>query len=131
MTKPEFGTKRLCAHCGVKFFDLNRSPPTCPKCETAFQPTAVSPRGRPEAARAPFRKSGPVTTKTPQANFVSPEDADAETQGEQESLGDAPEEKEGVELGNERIDDAAFIEETEDTDVAEIIGGDLESDKEI
>jgi hypothetical protein len=45
---------------------------------------------------------------------------------EGDDLGDAPERKEDVELDNERIEDAAFIEETEDTDVAEIIGGDLE-----
>jgi uncharacterized protein (TIGR02300 family) len=125
MTKPELGTKRLCGNCGVKFFDLNRSPVTCPKCETVFQIAAVSARGRPEAARAPFRKM-PVAAKTPEANFVSPEDADAEAQGEKEPSGDVPGEQEDVELDNERIDDAAFIEETEDTDVAEIVGGDLE-----
>jgi hypothetical protein len=45
--------------------------------------------------------------------------------GEAESSGDGPEGKEGVE-----IDDAAFIEETADADVAEIIGGDLEPAEE-
>src|SRR5712675_1487094 len=38
MTKPELGTKRLCAHCGAKFYDLHHSPITCPKCGRVFEP---------------------------------------------------------------------------------------------
>src|SRR4029077_6441484 len=32
VSKPELGMKRLCAHCGAKFYDLNQAPITCPKC---------------------------------------------------------------------------------------------------
>ena len=55
MTKPELGTKRLCAHCGVKFYDLHHSPITCPKCGGFFEAVQVSSRLRPQAARAPVR----------------------------------------------------------------------------
>ena len=37
MTKPELGTKRLCAECGAKYYDLNTTPVTCPKCGASFQ----------------------------------------------------------------------------------------------
>ncbi|MGA7453741.1 MAG: TIGR02300 family protein, partial [Rhodoplanes sp.] len=29
MAKPELGTKRLCASCSAKFYDLNHDPITC------------------------------------------------------------------------------------------------------
>ncbi|MBO0711819.1 MAG: TIGR02300 family protein, partial [Acetobacteraceae bacterium] len=33
MAKAELGTKRLCANCGAKFYDLNKDPIVCPKCQ--------------------------------------------------------------------------------------------------
>ena len=43
MSKPELGTKRLCAGCAVKFYDLMKDPIICPKCETEFVPPKVEP----------------------------------------------------------------------------------------
>ena len=37
MSKPELGTKRLCATCGSRFFDLSHDPIRCPKCDATFQ----------------------------------------------------------------------------------------------
>lgn len=34
MNKPELGTKCTCATCNERFYDLNRSPAICPKCNT-------------------------------------------------------------------------------------------------
>ena len=81
MAKPELGTKRLCAHCGAKFYDLNHAPIACPKCGTVFEAVRVSARGRPEAARAPVREVEAVVPETQEAEFVSLEEADAEAQG--------------------------------------------------
>jgi uncharacterized protein (TIGR02300 family) len=54
MTKPELGTKRLCAKCGARFYDLLHSPITCPKCATVLAAADVSPsRVRVKAAREP------------------------------------------------------------------------------
>jgi uncharacterized protein (TIGR02300 family) len=132
VAKPELGTKRLCAHCGAKFYDLNHAPITCPKCGTVFEPVVVSSRGRPEAARAPVREVEAVVPETQEAEFVSLEEADAEAQGKKKAAGEPVEGEEDVELDDESLDDAAFIEETEeeDTDVAEIIGGDIENEEE-
>ncbi len=38
MAKPEWGKKRICQSCGTVFYDLRRSPPVCPRCETVFEP---------------------------------------------------------------------------------------------
>ena len=51
MAQVEWGTKRQCGACGVKFYDLQRKPIICPKCEEVFQPVAA-PRSRGSAAVA-------------------------------------------------------------------------------
>ena len=38
MTKPELGTKQLCAGCGRKFYDLHKTPIVCPTCQAVFVP---------------------------------------------------------------------------------------------
>lgn len=34
MAKPDLGKKHVCQSCGSPFFDLNRNPAVCPKCDT-------------------------------------------------------------------------------------------------
>ena len=136
MAKPELGTKRLCGNCAAKFYDLSKDPIVCPKCQTVLTLAAVTSRSRPEpaaAARAP--KPVPeevVVPETQEAEFVSLEDADAEAQGKKPADGEAIEgaEDEEIEL-DERLDDAALIEEQEETDedVTDIIG-DVENEEE-
>ena len=38
MAKPEWGKKRICPSCGLKYYDFNNSPITCPKCKVEFDP---------------------------------------------------------------------------------------------
>ena len=132
MAKPELGTKRLCAHCGAKFYDLNHAPITCPKCGPCSKPPPSS-RAPAGSCAAPVREVETVVPETRDAEFVSLEEADAEAQGKKKPVGDAPEGEEDVEIDDESLDDAAFIEETEeeDTDVTEIIGGDIENEEDV
>ncbi len=49
MSKPEWGTKRVCHTCGARFYDLKKKPITCPKCHTTFDPEAfVKTKRRPD-----------------------------------------------------------------------------------
>jgi len=45
VVKLEWGTKRTCLSCGARFYDLQKTPPKCPKCGTVFEMQTVS-RGR-------------------------------------------------------------------------------------
>src|SRR5215472_2723780 len=129
VAKPELGTKRLCASCGAKFYDLNKDPITCPKCGTVYEVAAVAPRGRPDAAAAAADQEAP---EPQEAEFVSLEEADAEAEsGAKKQTGDGVEDVEIEEVEGDD-DDSTFIEETEeeDTDVTEIIGGDIEDEEE-
>ena len=45
MPKEKWGLKHICAGCGIKFYDLMRSPITCPKCEKIVEiPAAIGVR---------------------------------------------------------------------------------------
>ena len=137
MAKPDLGNKHQCQHCGTKFFDLNKDPIVCPKCHTVMALAAVSARSRPEpvaAARAaaPTPEEEVVAPETAEAEFVSLEEADAESQGKKAPEGEAAEgAEEEVELEDEGMDDATFIEEQEegDEDVTDIIG-DVDDEEE-
>jgi uncharacterized protein (TIGR02300 family) len=141
VAKPELGTKRLCASCGAKFYDLNKDPIHCPKCGAVYEVVVATRPTRPEpAAAAPVpRPPAPaeeVAVPEPQeVETVSLEEADAEAQGatakKPASAEPAEAEEEEVEIG-ETIDDDTFIEEQEeeDADVTDIIGGDIENEEE-
>jgi uncharacterized protein (TIGR02300 family) len=92
----------------------------------------VATRGRPETARTSVREVEAVAPETREAEFVSLEEADAEAQGKKKPAGTPIDVDEDVEIDDESLDDAAFIEETEeeDTDVTEIIGNDIENEEE-
>jgi uncharacterized protein (TIGR02300 family) len=137
VAKPELGTKRLCAHCSAKFYDLNKDPIICPKCGTVYE-APVLVRGRPEPVAATAPRPAPAAAEevaapeAADAEFVSLEDADAEASGAKK-----PAEPAEAEVGDdevemdEPIDDATFIEEQEeeDADVTDIIGGDIENEE--
>lgn len=127
MAKPELGTKRLCANCGAKFYDLSKSPITCPKCHTVMELAAVAPRLRPDAAARPAApvKEEALVPETQDAEFVSLEEADAEAQGKKVAAdADTLPGDDDIDIDDEPMDDAALIEESEesDDDVTDIIG---------
>ncbi len=129
MSKPARGTKRVCPSCGARFYDLNRTPITCPVCQAAYQlPTAPSRRSE-RAAAAGARKVEEVVVRPvpPAVEVISLEEV--------EEAGAEPviaEDEEIVDLGDDAPeippgdDDNAFLEEEEEgeTDVTSIVGGD-------
>lgn len=48
MANADLGHKKRCASCGIKFYDMNKKPIICPKCNTQFDPESLlkSKRGR-------------------------------------------------------------------------------------
>src|SRR5205085_3116516 len=140
VAKPELGTKRLCASCGTKFYDLKKDPIHCPKCGAVYEvvvaptrPTRPEPAAPAPVARAPVREE--VAAPEPAgAEAVSLEEADAEAQGataKKPAATESEAEEEEVEI-DRTLDDDTFIEEQEeeDADVTDIIGGDIENEEE-
>lgn len=135
VAKAELGTKRLCANCGAKFYDLNKDPIHCPKCGTVHVVAPIVTRSRPEAAPVVPRPAAPVeevaVPEPAEVETVSLEEADAEAQGAKKPAAAEGVEEEEVEI-DETLDDDTFIEEQEeeDADVTDIIGGDIEPEEE-
>jgi uncharacterized protein (TIGR02300 family) len=140
VAKTDLGTKRVCPDTGRKFYDLNKTPVISPYTGKVVPIAAPAPpRARAETASAPAAKAAPVVPtetivpETADAEFVSLEDAEAEQQGKKPAAADATAgEEEEVEIGDESMDDAAFIEEQEegDADVTDIIGESIEKEEE-
>ncbi len=42
MPKEEWGVKRVCPKCSVRFYDLGRDPMTCPSCGTSFDVASLT-----------------------------------------------------------------------------------------
>ena len=53
MSKLEWGIKRVCPSCGIKYYDFNKNPIICPKCEFEFDPDLLlkSRKGRSIASK--------------------------------------------------------------------------------
>ena len=60
MSNPEWGIKRVCPSCSIKYYDFNKSPIICPKCECEFDPDLL----------LKSRKGRSIATKT-EVNEVS------------------------------------------------------------
>lgn len=103
MVKPELGLKRVCVACGAKFYDMLRSPVTCPKCGTE-QP-AEAPRTR--------RPGGNVVEERPKkAETPELEDAELEVEGAEEP--DAAVIEDAADLEEDAEDLEADIEVADD-----------------
>ena len=53
MVDPKLGAKRNCVACEAKFYDLNKSPVVCPKCDHSFDPMAAAIPDKPVAEIEP------------------------------------------------------------------------------
>ncbi len=106
MIKAERGEKHRCLSCNTAFFDLNRAPIVCPKCEEIFQVVELAhsaPRragGFPNGARW---RSPPLEAPVEEA------DEESESQEFEEDLAPASSDDEIQEAGDE-------IPEIEDED---------------
>ncbi len=129
MAKPGLGTKRLCPHCGAKFYDLEKDPIVCAKCGSVVEIVLPTGRGRPDARKAVVANE--PEAETADAEFVSLEDADAEASGGKTAAKGAVDDDVEVE-DDDADEDDTFLQEEEDgdEDVSDIIGGDIETEEE-
>jgi uncharacterized protein (TIGR02300 family) len=138
VAKSDLGTKRVCPDTGRKFYDLGKTPVISPytgKVVPIIVPAQS--RSRPEhtatARPAPAAEAETLVPETQDAEFVSLEDAEAEQQGKKKAgVADDVTADDEVEVDDESLDDAAFIEEQEegDPDVTDIIGDGIEKEEE-
>ena len=109
VAKQNWGLKRTCQSCGARFYDLEKSPIVCPKCQAEFDPEAIMKTKR---TKAPAPAPRPVATPAP---------VEAEAGEELEPI-----EEEVVEAEADEKEDEGVMEDTselgeDDEDVAEVV----------
>ncbi len=123
MAKPEWGVKRVCQSCAAKFYDLNRSPITCPKCAATFDPEALlkSRRSRPAPAAKATKPKATVSTNPP-AERSQDDDAALDDSGGSEAGGrpDDGDDDDSVlqdtsELGDDGVSEVVVTKDDDDT----------------
>lgn len=122
-TKAYRGTKRSCQNsdCGARFYDLNRSPITCPVCD---EPFVLAEAAAPTMAEVKNLRPG-VKPEFELADGMKPDDV---PEGE-EVLAD-------IEAADDTVvgeDDETFLEEEEEDqgNVSGIVGGPGEGEEEV
>lgn len=113
MVKPEWGVKRTCLSCGTRFYDMARSPITCPKCGSVVEP---------EVTFKVSRRSTPVALEPKAVPVVVDEEvADIEAEPDDIADDDADVDAEAAEEDeNGLIEDASDLGEDDD-DMAEVM----------
>jgi len=119
-TKQDRGTKRTCqnSECGARFYDLARSPITCPICGSAY---VIASSPTPIAAVVPEEKP-----RKPKKEEFAPAAAEEEAEAEDE-LADVEADDTVADDGDE-----TFLEQEEEEggDVSTIIGPVAEGEEE-
>ena len=114
MANPELGAKQICPNCQAKFYDLNRRPAHCPKCDHEFDPEEV------------------VKSRRIRARAITPEtEADEEAEDQVKAGGEAEEEEEEEEIVAPEIDqvvadDTLIVDEDEEEGEPKAPGEDVD-----
>jgi len=106
---PALGTKQICPNCTAKFYDLNKHPAHCPRCDFEFDQEEI------------------VRTRRSRVRTTEPDYEDTDEEAEDQVKGKAPgdeDEDEEAEVSAPEIDevvsdDPVLIDEDEDLDPAD------------
>ena len=139
VAKPELGTKRTCASCSTKYYDLNRDPIVCPNCGAIFEvaapqrpePPAEPKQEKPKEAVEVEREDGVVSLED--AEDTTDDDVGPDSDGDDSDEADIPEvEDVEVDEASEGEDDNTFLEEDEEegNDVSGLLDVEAEDEDE-
>ncbi len=73
MAKEEWGVKRACPKCSVRFYDLQNDPMTCPSCGAEFSLESLTDTGKSRVAQD---KAKPAEAQVDDAEVVLDDDDD-------------------------------------------------------
>ena len=108
MVKPEWGVKRLCQSCNIRFYDLNSDPIVCPSCGAEYDhAAAIKPKRGKAAATAKATAGAKVAPEAPEDDLV---EVDLDEEGTAEvadnddtSVLEIEEEEEATEAGKPSV----------------------------
>ncbi len=110
MSKFDPGTKQSCPECSIKFYDLNKRPAVCPKCEHSYNP---------DAGVKPVKKPDPEPVVEAEDKAEDGDKPAAETEAEIEGLDAEDEEAESLALDGDKPAIMASGDDDDDSDPSE------------
>ena len=120
VVKPEWGVKRICHHCGARFYDLHRTPILCPKCATPYDPEQLlkSRRSRSSAVSDAAQRAARKTAagEAAAAAAASPAAAELDDTVADEAVDEDAAEFEAEDTDAEETEDAEVFEDDDDGD---------------
>jgi len=128
LAKPEWGTKRSCPSCGARFYDLGRSPVTCPACE-AEVPTEPLLKGRRSSTsdKSSAKSEKAAAAAKPKAAEAPTKEVGVEEVDSEENV--EIEENDDDDSGDDVLETAGdFVEDDEVPDISDRVEND--EDKE-
>lgn len=109
LDKSKLGNRYSCFACGTKFYDLNKSPATCPECGASQEDAPTRDKMRDAMGRGP----APSAAKEP--SKAAPETETLETSDEDGGLEiDGMEDMEGMHIVDEDAEDNAPADDGEE-----------------
>jgi uncharacterized protein (TIGR02300 family) len=119
VSKPEWGTKRICPSCGARYYDFGKAMGdiACPKCGTNFDPEAFLKTRRARTGAVAEKEVEPVAAEEVEAETEEAEPAEAEEEGEDVTVESEEDEEvleDASELGEDDEDIDEVIENVED-----------------
>lgn len=76
--KADLGIKRVCPSCAARFYDLQKRPIECPKCQFSFEPEAMFKTRRPRQPEAEAVVAPGAATEDAEEHEDETEEAEAE-----------------------------------------------------
>ena len=136
MTHPELGVKRDCPECGARFYDLNKEPAHCPKCQHEFVPEALlkprKPRPDDAGSDAKAKEEKPAEETSLEAADKEKRAAtpkrkaglDGEDEDDDEEKDDDLSDIDDIDIDIDDEDDDSLLDDDEDDDdMSTIVGG--------
>ena len=108
MADPEWGKKRKCQNCNIKYYDLQKEPATCPKCGTVYR-LETTQRGRRSRQNIDVPKPIPITKTASDETDLNVQELKENSVDDDETLPD-----DANELGGE--DDVSNVMDSVETE---------------
>jgi uncharacterized protein (TIGR02300 family) len=132
LVKADLGIKRVCPSCGARFYDLQKRPIECPKCQFSFEPEALYKQRRPRTPDA----SAPAVIERDEEEEEAEENEEIEAEEEEaeapvvEATSDEDEEEETPDTETEAEGAGMSVVDADEADIEDIEDEDLGEDEE-
>ena len=121
MVKPEWGRKRICPSCSLKYYDFKRTPIICPSCNTEFDPDLYLKARKGKSLSPKIEVENNTSSSNLEDTDIELETKSDDNESNVKNIDDT------TDINIE--DDISFVDDENEEDGIEITSVDIEDDK--